>query len=43
MKKKKGQEGKVSLFLGMDASGREVGTRKGGIKVDVVGVFCIHI
>jgi hypothetical protein len=27
----------------MDASGRLVGTRKGGMRVYMVDVFCIHI
>jgi hypothetical protein len=30
-------------FLGLGASGRWVGTRKGCIKVNMVVVFCIHI
>jgi hypothetical protein len=40
---KRRRRGKNKSFLGMDASGRLVGTRKGGMRVYMVDVFCIHI
>jgi hypothetical protein len=41
--KNEGQEGKNKTFLGVGTSGKRMGTRKGGMRVNMVDVFCIHI
>jgi hypothetical protein len=42
LKKKKAKR-KNKSFLGLDTSGKGVGTRKGGMRVYMVDVFGIHI
>jgi hypothetical protein len=42
LKKMKGR-GKNKSYQGMGTSGREVGTRKGGMRMNMVDVLCIYI